>query len=184
MANELFNIIWPILGASGFVFRLWLTHFKLKDELQFRKDYVSRYIALYFFLAMTLGFKNEVFNLIICAALPVMLVSFIGWDSLFFVKFKKRTYWEKNHAWLIVERITMHPPVIAVSLYWWIIDLKGIIGLTNGIITIIAACILVMGPYMIWDKRWTEKYIAPTGMNIFIFMIISVVGLSIYLLAF
>ncbi|MHA1340147.1 MAG: hypothetical protein ACTSRZ_10345 [Promethearchaeota archaeon] len=183
-SGEIISNIISICGAIFFIFRIWLVQFKLKDELQFRKDYLSRYMCLYFCIGMILQFKNDIFNIIIGAALPLMIISFIGWDTLFFVKFKRRTYWKKNYGWLIIERLTMHPPMMIVALYWWIDGLKAHIILVNGIFSIIVAIILVFGAFLMWDKRWTEKYIAPTGMNILISAILSVVGFSIYILLF
>lgn len=178
---EIFDYLFIVLGAFGIIFRIWLVQFKLKDELEFRKDYVSRYMSVYFFIAMALQFQNELFNLIVATALPLMLVSFIGWDTLFFYKFKKRTYWEKNHGWLIVERLTMHPPMLIVALYWWIAGLENVLLIQGSYATIIAAVILVFAPMLLFDKRMTEKYIAPTGMNIFVSAILCLVGMVIYL---
>jgi hypothetical protein len=182
------SITFPILGALGLIFRIWLTQFKLAEELQFRKDYASRWVNYYFFIGMILDFQDQTFNLIIAGALPLMLISFVGWDTLFFWKFKSRTYWPnvKNHKWLLIERLTMHPPMIVVGLLWYFMGLRNYLtmNILEAIVPTIICAIMIIGPELLWDERLTKKYIAPTGQNIFVMTIISIVWMLIFMAFF
>lgn len=176
------NATLPIIGSAFFIFRIWLVQFKLAEELQFRKDYVSRMMSLYYCIAMILQFKNPVFNIIVAASTPVLIASFFGWDLLFFIKFKNRDYWEKNHTWLLVERLTLHPPIMLTGIYWYITGLSSHIIITNWWATISASAILVLGPFVLWDKRISEKYIYPTGLHIFLSALASLIFTVLYLI--
>ncbi|MHA1896811.1 MAG: hypothetical protein ACTSU2_05370, partial [Promethearchaeota archaeon] len=161
------------LGVLFLLFRIWLAEFKLKEELEFRKRYVSRILTYYFGLGMICEFKNVVFNLILASSLFMMIISFVGWDILFFIKFPKRTYWKKNKGWIIIERLTMHPPLITVGILMYMNNIQNYVGYSVDVWAVISAFTLVFLPFLTIDKRWTEKYIKPTGMNILIGSLIS-----------
>lgn len=177
MDSTLFNFL---LGSVYLIFRLWLVEFKLKEELEFRRHYLSRMLAYFTGLVILFDYKNMLMNFIIISALPVVIVSILGWDSLFFVKFNKRTYWKKNKGWLIIERITMHFPMAAIGILLYIWGLP-----TLSIIEVLQLAIYTIPVLYMWfwvvDKRWSERYIWPTGLNIFIFATLSILGTSIYL---
>ncbi len=177
MDAVIFNFL---LGSLYLILRLWLVEFKLKEELEFRRHYLSRMLAYFTGLVILFDYKNMLMNFIIISALPVVIVSIMGWDSLFFVKFKKRTYWKKNKGWLIVERLTMHFPMatVGILLYNWGLPTLSIIEALQMIVYTIPVLYLW---FMVVDKRWSERYIWPTGLNIFIFATLSIIGTSIYL---
>lgn len=174
----------PIIGAIGLIFRVWLVEFKLEEELQFRRHYLSRILNFYFFIAMILNFENSYFNFFINCEIYVITVSFLGWDTLFFYKFNRRTYWKKNHGWLIIERLTLHIPIIIVG--WWMFasDPKNFVDMTQLWDSLIIMIILGFGPWLLWDKRWTENYIYPVKWSILAFTVVSIIGVMIYFLFF
>lgn len=173
------SILNLIIGTVYVLFRMWLAEIKLKDELEFRKRYLSRYLSYYAGLVVVFNFENVIFNFITIAASPVVLVSIIGWDSLFFVKFNKRTYWEKNKGWLLVERATMHIPMIIIAIYLLVVH--GLPSLTwiEAIRIVVYAFAILYLWFFVVDKRWYERYIWPTGLNIFIFADICIIGTAI-----
>ena len=177
MEIPVFNFL---LGTLYVLFRLWLVEYKLKEELEFRRHYLSRMLAYFTGLVILFDYKNMLMNFIIIIALPVVIVSIIGWDCLFFVKFSKRTYWKKNHGWLLVERITMHFPMTAIGilLYIWGLPTLSVLEVLQFAIYTIPVLYLW---FMVVDKRWSERYIWPTGLNIFIFATLSIIGTSLYL---
>ena len=150
-----------LLGATGLILRYWLDEKKLVDELQFRRHYASRILTYYAFIAMMLNLKCGIMNMAVMLDFPVIVISIIGWDSLFFVKFKRRTYWEKNHGWLIVERLTMHPPLLALQLYMVFTGPMNYINPDNLVWEFICAVLLGYLPWLLWDKRWKEKDFLP-----------------------
>jgi hypothetical protein len=184
MAIIMLDHILSIIGAFFLVFRIWLVEYKLEDELQFRKNYVSRILNYYFCIALLLAFRAPIFNLAIIGALPMMVISFVGWDSLFFIKFKKRTYWKKNHGWLLLERITLHPPMIPVAIWMYYKGFQNFVPPPMNPWVFVAVGILFFGPFLLMDKRWTEKYIAPTGNNILFGAVLSYIFIVVFAFVF
>ncbi len=171
-------------GVAFLIFRFWLVEIKLPDELQFRKRYFSRILTYYGALTLIFELKNDLFNFIMLVAVPVLIVSIIGYDALFFIKFKRRTYWEKNHGWLIVERLTMHPPLLILGIWLYAtgtvpqIDWIGAIGLMFGLLVV--GCL----PFFFVDERWTKKYLPKTAKDIIVGTSVSAFLTLIYLLFF
>ena len=175
------SLIFQVIGALGLMGRIWLVQWKLADELEFRRHYVSRILSYYLFIAMMVEFESDIFNLAIMIPFPVVFVSLLGWDTLFFKKFKSRDYWEKNHFWLIVERLTLHLPIIAVQLWMLIEGPLNFVDKHNIIWEFIAVILLLYPTWFLWDKRWTDKdYLPDTRRNITIFIPLCTIGFFIY----
>jgi hypothetical protein len=126
---------------------------------------------------MILSFQNDIFNIMTITVLPMMVISLVGWDSLFFVKFKKRTYWKKNHKWLLIERLTLHPPIVATALWMVFSGIENFITTPPQIWPFISGAIIFYGVFFLLDERITKKYIPPTGMNMLIGSLISFIGM-------
>ena len=154
------DIVLLIIGVCFLIFRVWLTEFKLKDELQFRRHYLSRFLNYYYCFALISGFTWDIFNLILIGETIPMVIALIGWDIPFFVKFKNQDHWEKNKAWLIVERMTLHPPMIGTLIWMYIVGFRSFVESSNLIILVSIAVILVFIPYFLLDYRWTKNFIA------------------------
>jgi hypothetical protein len=169
-----------VLGSIFLMFRLWLCETKLKDELQFRRGYISRILNYYACITLIFDLQSDYFNIVMMAAIPLIAVSIIGWDSLFYKKFKSRTYWKKNHNWLIVERLTLHPPILALGLYYYFTGPTNYVDPANIIVTIIVGSILVFGPWFLLDHRWKTNYAPNTKRDITISAILSTVGHFLY----
>ena len=149
-----------IIGVLFLIFRIWLTEFKLKDELQFRRHYLSRFLNYYYCLALISSFTWEIFNFMLISETIALIVAFIGWDLPFFIKFKKNShYWEKNRAWMLIERATLHPPMIGTVIWMFFSWLKSFVDTSNLFLIIIFTIILGILPYFLFDERWTKKYI-------------------------
>lgn len=147
------------LGVAFLIFRIWITEFKLRDELQFRRHYLSRFLNYYYCLALLSGFTWNLFNFILIAEWLPMIIAFIGWDIPFFIKYKKRTYWEKNRLWLFIERATLHPPMIGTIILMYLHGLHSFVDISKLIILTIIGFLIVFLPWFLLDHRWTKKYI-------------------------
>ncbi|MBN2155302.1 MAG: hypothetical protein JW776_04615 [Candidatus Lokiarchaeota archaeon] len=167
-----------IFGGVFFLFRLWLSMFKLKDELQFRRFYVSRLVNYYFCLMLIFNFQSIVFNVIVATCLPAMLFTTI-WDVKFYQNFKKRNYWKKNRGWLFVERLTMHPPILITGLYMYITGISTYIP-NDQIVPFIIGIVITFGSSFIFDIRLRKKYNWPNGRDLLLVMIFSTLGFSFY----
>ena len=163
------HLILFFIGLIGFFFRLWLSEFKLKDELQFRRHYLSRLVNYYLFLDILFAFQNPIFNAIVIVCFPVMIVTSI-WDMNFFIQFKNRTYFTKNHGWLLLERLTLHPPMLIIGL---ILFIRMSVFLPSEIFPWIWGILLVYIPFFFLDERWTSKYYYPQAIIMITMMAIS-----------
>ncbi len=148
-----------VIGVCFLVFRIWLTEFKLKDELQFRRHYLSRFLNYYYCFALISSFSWDIFNFILISETIPMIIALIGWDIPFFIKFKSQDYWEKNKVWLIIERATLHPPMIGTVLWMFFSGLKTFVDSSNLIIILIITLVLGLIPYFLLDRRWTTNFI-------------------------
>ena len=148
-----------IIGVLFLIFRIWLTEFKLKDELQFRRHYLSRFFNYYYCLALISSFTWEIFNFVLISETIALIFALIGWDIPFFIKFNKQAHWQKNKAWLIIERATLHPPMIGTVIWMFFSGLRSFVDSSNLILIIIITVILSLLPYFLFDQRWTKKYI-------------------------
>lgn len=164
-------------GALFLLFRIWLAEIKLRDELQFRRHYLSRLVNIYFCIGWILEFENFIFNAIIVTCFPVFIVVTI-WDSNFFLQFRKREYWSKNHGWLLMERLTLHPPMLIVGIIMYLNGITPYINKSGGFLPYFIGLCLVFIPFFILDERWTKKYKWPGG----IIMLILMMGSSIVLI--
>jgi hypothetical protein len=157
------------LGLVGLIFRVWLCEIKLREELEFRRRYLSRFVNYYLFIDILCAFQNPSFNAIVIVCFPVMIVTAI-WDINFFMNLKKREYFIKNHGWLLLERITLHLPILIVGLYLFFHITEY---LPNTIFSWIWGILLVYIPFFLLDERWTSKYYYPQAIIMIVLMVSS-----------
>jgi len=175
-----------IIGVLFLIFRIWLIEFKLKDELQFRRHYLSRFLNYYYCFALISSFTWDLFNFILISETIPMIIALIGWDIPFFIKFKKQNYWEKNKVWLIIERATLHPPMIGTVIWMFFSGLKTFVDSSNLFIILIITLILGLLPYFLLDRRWTTNFI---GKGVFFsfrweILMISMISLTLTVVYF
>ena len=164
-------------GSIFLIFRIWLVEIKLVDELQFRRRYFSRFFSYYTGLALAFGLGFYLFNIMVMIAFPILLVTSI-WDINFYRRFKSQTYWKKNRRWILIERITMHPPVVIVAIYMIINDAKNYIHPPNLVLLVLSVVILFV-PFFLIDERWTRRYKWPEALIVIGLMLAS--GISLLL---
>jgi len=165
------------IGIVFLLFRIWIVEIKLVDELQFRRRYFSRFFTYYTALALVCGFLFMPFNLMVIIAFPILVVTSI-WDINFYRRFNSQTYWEKNRRWLILERLTLHPPVVLVAIYMIITDARNYIEPPNLIILALSVVILFI-PFFLVDVRWSKRYKWPEALIVIGLMLAS--GISLLL---
>jgi hypothetical protein len=166
------NLISLVLGVIGVIFRIWLAEFKLAEELQFRRHYLSRLVNIYFFLGMVFNFENGVLNIITIVCFPVMIITTL-WDSNFYRMFKTRSYWNKNHGWIILERFTLHPPMLIGGAWMYIAGVQNYLPVGQSFFPYLIGVMLVFIPYFLIDERWTAKYNWPQAVVMISMMILS-----------
>ncbi len=145
-----------VIGISFLLFRLWLVEVKLPDELQFRRRYLSRVINYYTALALAFSLSSVVLNLIVMISFPILLVT-TSWDIKFYRRFRSRDYWKKNRRWVLLESLTLHPPVFGVGLAMILVGAEPLIRAPN-LLFILAAAVLMYVPFFLFDARWTDRY--------------------------
>lgn len=183
------NLLWPTIGTIFIGFRLWITHIYLKKDLQEERYFTSRIIVLYAAMAMILNFKVEFLNVIIATAYPMMIFCFFYWDipfiySIFMeksvlpIRTQISTFMHK--FWLILERITVHLPLVIMGTPWYYKGLKGIVFpyITMG--NYITAIILVLIPFLLVDPRITAKKSWPEGLWLSVIFFLTALGFYLH----
>ena len=59
------NLVIPCVGVIWLVFRIWLPYYKIKDELEFRQMYISRFTNLFAACMLIAGGEVAFLNCII-----------------------------------------------------------------------------------------------------------------------
>jgi hypothetical protein len=172
------DIVLPSIGIPFFIFRFWLSTFKLKDELEFRRFYVSRLVNYFFCFSIIFNLKNPVFNVILAVCFPAMIFT-STWDVKFYRRFKGRTYWKKNKGWMLVERISMHPPILAGGLYIYLTGIWNYVP-PRDLVTFTIGILVVYPTSFFLDVRLRKRYEWPNGRNLILVMLISTVSFSMY----
>ena len=149
-------------GVAFLAFRIWLVERKLVDELQFRRRYTSRFINYYSVLAIIFVLSSLVLNLVVMISFPVLIVT-VGWDVNFYRGLRTKHFWKKNKRWLVLERLTLHPPVVALALFIILTDAQLYIRAPN-LVTIAVTAIFVYSPFFLVDERWRSGYQWPQAL--------------------
>ncbi|TFG34863.1 hypothetical protein EU527_01435 [Candidatus Thorarchaeota archaeon] len=165
------------LGIVFLLFRIWLVEFRLVDELQFRRHYLSRFMNYYAGLALSFGLTINILNIIVIISFPILVVT-VGWDINFYRNFRIRTYWTKNKRWMLLERLTLHPPVFLLGLLMIIVGAQSYIRPSN-LLFIGLAAILLYIPFFLFDVRWRERYSWPQALTIIMLVGLSSLSLAI-----
>ncbi len=168
------GVILQIAGALAFLFRLWLCEFKLKKDLGGKRGHTSRFINYYFLLAMFLDFGNNLLTLITIITAPAMVMAFIFFDIPFYVQDCRHPI--ENKGWLIVERITLHPPVFLYTVYFYAIQTRLFYFDLFTIPNFVIAMILVLVPLFLFDPRVTKKEDWPRGLFMVLGSIVNIIG--------
>ena len=164
-------------GVAFLLFRIWIVEVKLVEELDFRRRYFSRFFSYYSALALAFGLLFWPFNVMVMVAFPILVVTSI-WDINFYRRFNSQPYWEKNRRWLLVERTTLHPPVVILAIYMIFAGARNFIEPPNLLFMVITVVILFL-PFFLLDVRWTKRYKWPEALIVIGLMLGS--GLSLLL---
>ena len=166
-----------ILGITFLIFRIWIVEFKLAEELQFRRRYFSRFFSYYTCLALVFGLRLWPFNVIVMVAFPILVVTSV-WDINFFRRVNNQDHWKTNRRWGIIERSTLHPPVVVVAIYMILSGARSYIQPPNLILMTLTIIGLFL-PFFLVDVRWTERYKWPEAIIVIGLVIASGVSLLI-----
>jgi hypothetical protein len=162
-------------GIGFLLFRIWIVEFKLVEELQFRRRYFSRFFSYYTCLALAFGLSFWPFNVMVMVAFPILVVTSV-WDINFMRRFSSQDYWANNRRWGLVERVTLHPPVVVVAIYMILMGARNYIQPPN-LVLLVLVVILLFLPFFILDLRWTERYKWPEALIVIGLIIASGVSL-------
>lgn len=169
------HIIAVPLGIIFLLFRIWIVEVKLKEELLFRRRYFSRFFAYYTCLALVFGLSAYPLNIMVIIAFPILVVTSV-WDVNFYRRFNTQEYWAKKKRWAILERSTLHPPVVILALFFIFNDARNYIQPPNLVIMVISIISLFL-PFFLVDERWTKRYKWPEALIVIGLVIMSGVSL-------
>ena len=163
------------LGMAFLTFRLWITEVKLKKELGQRTKHLSRFLSYYLAISIIFNFKSILFNAVVAGALPMMVLSLFTLDYAFIFKAYKGIQAEigvKKARWALVERITLHIPLVTGGIYIYIAGILEHVNLSYGMWPIIIGTLLVVIPVVFFDPRVTRKEDWPVGPIILVSVVI------------
>ena len=173
------QILLPLFGVVFLIFRIWICEVRLKDLLDFRRHFLSRFASYYFCIALILDLRNEIFNFIVLGSIPILTIAFLTFDIPFFVKFHKDPgVDEESKFWLYIERIMLHPPILIMGYIVYAFHPRILIPSIQ-FPSVLIAVIIVFTTYIIFDDRALK--IEGTGIWLIIGMAGSLVGVVTYL---
>lgn len=174
------SIFFIITGIIFLVFRLWLTEVKLFDDLGFKRRYISRIVNLYFWIAVIFSFKNIIFNIIVFASAPILVVTMI-WDGAFYLQCMRRRESMNNLTWQVAERITLHIPVVMGGVYMVMNGAHNFVNAGSGYAPVLGALLLVIPPYVVLDERWKSSYNWPHGIVILLLIVVTISATALFM---
>jgi hypothetical protein len=175
-----FNLVLSCTGIIWLVFRIWLPYYKVKDELEFRQMYISRFTNIFAACMLIAGGEAGFLNCILFASFPAIAILSLIYDIPFYTKFSKRTYWKKNKYWVLIERITLHPPVLAVQIWMLIKGISEFIYPGDYISFILCTAVMIFTT-LLFDPRITQKYHWPRGLHLILVILGSCLFISVFI---
>ncbi len=170
-----------IAGIIYFVFRFWLTEYQIAEELGFKRFYISRMINLYFAVALILDLHNMIFNIIIFASSPIVLVTMF-WDWKFYFKSIRGNGAMPKKWWQFAERITLHVPILCAGAFFAIDGAQKYVNLNEGYSPLAYAALLILLPYFILDERWKRRYNWPDGIIILFLIAAAITATGVFMM--
>ena len=183
------NYLLVILGTGFMIYRFWISHYHLKDLLDYERFFTSRILVLYAAIACIFNYSTIIFNLIIIAAYPMMVFCFFYWDVPFLLKIiqekpilPETIVIQKSSLklWLILERFTVHLPIIIIGTPWYLHGIKGNIIPQISVQDYIIAMLLVVIPFLFIDPRITKKKLWPEGLWLSLVFLVSAIGFYLH----
>ncbi|MHA1745015.1 MAG: hypothetical protein ACTSWW_03380 [Promethearchaeota archaeon] len=175
------NVFLMILGVVGFALRIWLTEFRLVTILGEERHFNSRLLTSYGFTALIFDLQVESLNLVIVGTLPMMLIMLFRYDAPFFFKLVQRKplitvhtpttelpFSPATNLWLIIERLTLHLPIIFIGLPWYWAGLKAVVFPNLQISSFFITIGLIFVPFLLLDPRIRKKMDWPEGLWLFL----------------
>ena len=170
-------MILTTIGFALLIFRIWVVEIKLKEELQFRRRYFSRFVAYYACLTLIFELQFYPLNIIMMVAFPILVVTSV-WDINFYRRFNTQDYWKKNRQWAIIERLTLHPPIVVIAIYMILNGARNYIE-SPSLVMLVIVVVLFCVPFFFVDERWTKKYKWPEALLVIGLIVLSGVSLLI-----
>ena len=170
------NYLFIVFSIVFLILRIWLVEIRLKDQLGPKRRYLSRMGILLFPLALSSNFSINVLNFLILLAAPTDTIAFIIYDIPEIYSCLKAKENKLNWGWLVLERVSMHVPVI-VMFFYWIFSHHIFIYDFSLIADLILAGGISSGLFLIFDPRnpFTEALDPPDGKRILFAIALSIV---------
>jgi hypothetical protein len=154
------SFIWMALGATFFIFRIYLVEFHLAQILKAKKFYLSRYLNLMLCLFLVLNLSSNILALTIFISFWSILYIFFIEDISFFIKslrismnIKKQNETKNcQDIWVIIERITLRLPILCTGV-WSLISQPPFFLTKVQSFDILVGTTLNFGLFLIFDPR-------------------------------
>ena len=184
--DPLARVTASIIGILFLGFRLWLVEGKCKEWLGVRRRFFSRMETYYMCIAIIFQLRSITFNALIIQFIPSMIFISVWFDILFLVNIKKDAITKLNLKpvdtfWLIVERVTLHVPIIILG-FWMVFDgVFQYVNFSQGWWPFIIDIPLICGAFFLMDERLSKKLDWPLGPIIVICGVIQTIGMFIFM---
>jgi len=88
---------------------------------------------------------------------------FTDWPSIFNPTKNYPNFQRKEYFWMIIERLTLHIPLILVGLWMIITDFTCFVNESRGLLPFIIGASLFYAPFLLLDVRLRKKWQWPLG---------------------
>ncbi|MCU0821974.1 MAG: hypothetical protein MUC95_05810, partial [Spirochaetes bacterium] len=135
----------------------------------------------YFAIALILNLQNLIFNIIIFASSPIVLVTMF-WDGKFYFQSIRGNGGMAKRWWQLTERITLHIPIVSGGIFFALSGAQKFVNLNEGYMPLVYASIMILLPYFILDERWKSKYHWPDGIILLFLITAAVTAAAIFMM--
>jgi hypothetical protein len=128
---------------------------------------------------MVFDFDLISINAIITTSLPSFAIITALTDFRMFIKMKKLYpgYTKIDYIWILVERLTLHFPILATGIYMFSQGFWNFVNLSRGVFPLVMAGLMFYIPFLFRDVRWRFKKEWPLGFIIFLFSVAQVAAI-------
>jgi hypothetical protein len=175
-----------ITGIIFLALRIWLVEIQLKEPLAKENRYFSRIICYYLAINMIFNLKIIAINSILVSSVASFSIITILCDFTFFSRMKSQypNQTRKTYFYLVLERLTLHFPILIAGFAMIGDNYLNYVNLSNGWFPIIMGALLFFMPFIILDPRIRKKEVWPLGPIIFSFGVAQTVGMVVNFLFF
>jgi hypothetical protein len=148
-------------GIAFLLVRLYINEFRVAKWIQPENHFISRINTYLFSFAFIFSLEISILNIPIISGILPFTIIFLRNDMNFILNIK-RFVAEKNITdpkdifWILIERISLHLPILIAGYYMVFTDIFRFVSMEYGIWTFIIPYFFCIFIYMLVDVRWAD----------------------------